>query len=693
MQVILAEKPSVARDIARYVGATTRQDGYIEGNGYQVTWAFGHLVTLADTSDYGIEGKWNLNELPIIPNPMKLVVGKNEGVIKQYETIKSLFLACTNIIVATDAGREGELIFRYIYELSGCKIPFQRLWVSSLTDKALKDGFKNLKDGKDFDNLYYSAKARSEADWIVGINATRGLTLFSKQGKLLSLGRVQTPTLSLICKRFLENKNFVPTAYFVPTLQLQANSFNFVATFEKTLPTKEAASEIIKEIGKTLTCTDIKVKDIIEQPPTLFDLTTLQQVANKRFGLSAQQTLDIAQALYEKHKILSYPRTSSSYLSDDIAPNIQPLMQHINSVHPATTIIQEIIANPLSRRPIDTSKVTDHHAIIPTEQRIVLSNLTEDEKKVYFLVLDRFVAAFYKPCLKQSTQLFFGMSKGNFKSQGMVIKDLGWRAVSQVQEEDDEKTTEDNQKLPLLKIQQIVDVLAKKITDKKTTAPPLLTEASLLALMETAGKLVEDDTLKQSLKECGLGTPATRASTIETLQRRQYIALEGKKKLIPTDIGLQVYEMVKDWEIAKPDLTGNWEKKLNLMAAGNYNLETFNTEIRNYIHSIIGVFKSGTMQNMTRIPAEHYGECPKCKKGKVIEGKKGYGCSEFRVGCNFVIWKEIAGKTISPTMLRNLITKGKTQLLKGFMSKLGKPFDATMTLNQDFRVEFILPPK
>ncbi len=675
MITVLAEKPSVAKDIAKYLGATNKKDGYLEGNNYCVTWAFGHLVEIKSLNELGYNSDWSLNNLPFIPKDFELKV--SNGASKQFQVIKGLFEKSEKIICATDAGREGELIFRYIYNLSKSKIRFDRLWISSLTDQAIKDGFNKLKNGSDFDNLYYSAKARNEADYIVGINATIGMTAKVGSG-LLSLGRVQTPTLALICERYLQNLEFKPVPYYTPELLLfPLNKLEFKARFENNFPSENEAKVINESIGTIVYVADVIKKEAKENPPYLFDLTSLQMEANKRFGFSAQKTLSTAQKLYEEHKVLSYPRTSSKFLSDDMVSIIPGLLNDILKFHDKKEAINFLLDNKVSTRPIDNSKVTDHHAIIPTEKNVDFTKLNDDEKAIYHLVVNRFLEAFMPICIKENSTVLINTDKGNFSASGSVIIEQGWRAISE-KNSDDENIKEE--KLPNLKVEDKLSVIKKEINKSFTKPLPLFTESSLLHIMETAGKLVEDSELSQAMKEGGLGTPATRASIIELLLKRNYIIRE-KKNLIPTDLGINLYNQVKDLKISKAELTGEWESKLMQIEKGNYSEDLFNTEIKKYIGELIESIKTLKIESFDKIIID----CPNCDNGKIVENRNNFSCkSSNETKCSFpVIWKKIAEKEINSSHVIELVQNGKTSIIKGFKSKEKKEFSAALIFDKD----------
>lgn len=593
MKVIIAEKPSVARELAKVFGASNKKAGYIEGTGYSFTWAFGHLLQLAPPQDYGFYG-WKQQNLPMLPQKFKLAVRKvktKEGVVedpavrKQLNVIKKLFDECTEIIVATDAGREGELIFRYIYYYLKCKKPFRRLWISSQTDQAIKDGFRNLKPGTDYDTLFNSAHCRSESDWLVGMNATQALSISAGNRAVLSLGRVQTPTLAMICSRYIETKNFVPEIYFQVAIQLNKDGNLFRAISTKNFKTKEEAEEILSKVldvasgqlkGGLITNVEAKAKK--EPPPLLHDLSSLQQEANKKKGYTADQTLGILQNLYES-KLVSYPRTGSRYIGDDVFATIPNLISKFTN-HPLfgkdAVFLTE---NKLNKRSVNAKKVTDHHAILPTGENA--GQLSSDRQAVYDMVVGRMLEAFHQECLKETTKITI-TSGSDFIANGTVIQSAGWRSV--FNDNDEEKKDEDNATLPKVSKGENLDVTNKAVLEKQTKPKPLFTEATLLKALETCGKDIEDEELRYAMKESGLGTPATRASIIETLIKREYIGRE-KKNLVPSKKGLAVYEVVKDKKIAQAELTGQWEKRLEEIRSGA-SVKEFKAEITEYTKNI-----------------------------------------------------------------------------------------------------------
>jgi len=586
MKVVIAEKPSVGREIARVFGATTKKDGYIEGKGYTFTWAFGHLLQLAAPQEYGFYG-WNVQHLPMLPQKFKLAIRKvkskdgmiaDPGVTKQLDIIKALFDEATEIIVATDAGREGELIFRYIYYYLKCKKPFKRLWISSQTDEAIKDGFRNLKPGSDYDTLFNSAHCRSQSDWLVGMNATQALSLSAGTRSVLSLGRVQTPTLAMICSRYNENKNFVPEPFYQVSIMVDKEGQVFRAITEEKYKTKEAAQLVVdgvKELGHILS---VEAKPRKEPPPLLHDLSSLQQEANKKKGFTAEQTLTLLQQLYES-KLVTYPRTGSRYIGDDVFDTVPQLIEKLKEHEELGKQAIVLSGAKLNKRSVNAKKVTDHHAVLTTGE--TPRQLSKDQQAVYDLVAGRMLEAFHQDCIKEITKITVE-SGHKFIASGTVIGTPGWRAV--FNEADEEKKEEENASLPKVKQGEDLPITEKNLLEKQTKPKPLYNEASLLKALETAGKEIDDEELRYAMKDSGLGTPATRAAIIETLIKRDYIMRE-KKSLLPTTTGLAVYNVVKDYRIAQAELTGNWEKRLEEIRSGA-SVTGFQEEIKAYTRTI-----------------------------------------------------------------------------------------------------------
>lgn len=688
MIALIAEKPSVAKDIARIIGATGRNDGYLSGNGYMVTWAFGHLIQLAMPEAYGV-ANFRRESLPILPPDFQLIPRQvkaekgykaDPGVLKQLKVIKEVFDQCDRIIVATDAGREGELIFRYIFHYLNCRKPFVRLWISSLTDKAIREGLDNLQPGERYDNLYFSAKSRSEADWLIGINATQALSVAAGQG-VFSLGRVQTPTLVMICSRYLENKNFVPAKFWQLKAHAASGGISFpaqsTAKWEQQ-PEAIAALQRVKDAGQ-LVVKSVERKEANQEPPLLYDLTTLQKEANTKLNFSADKTLSIAQSLYEK-KVMSYPRTGSRYISEDVFDEMPERVALLEQYPRFAGYAAGLNGATLNRWSVNDSKVTDHHALIITEN--LPGELSKDERAIYELVAGRMLEAFSGRCVKDVTTAVLSAGDTDFMVKGAVMKVAGWRAVFSEQDTEDE----DNATLPSLQEGQCLPLSAVDLLEKQTKPKPLHTESSLLAAMENAGKELEDAELKASLKDAGIGTPATRAAIIETLFARQYIVRE-KKNLVPTDKGLAVYKIVKDKKIADVEMTGMWETALAKIEAGGMDADTFRKSIEVYAAQITAELLSVQLSiaNGETCP------CPKCNSGRILFYPKVAKCSN--VDCTLTIFRNKCDKQLSDKQIIELVTKRKTGLIKGFKGKNGKAFDASLVLDEQFNVGFSFPEK
>lgn len=728
MIVVLAEKPSVARDLASVLGAKGKGAGYFEGEGYQVTWAIGHLISLADTQDYGYRG-WQISNLPIIPNTFLTKVTSDAGRAKQYEIIAELFQNADSIICATDAGREGELIFRYIYEMAGKGKPIKRLWVSSQTDKALKDGFAKLKDGSEYENLYAAARCRSEADWLVGINATQAYTLkFGRQAPFfdptvkrnqpLSLGRVQTPVLKLIVDRYQEAINFKPETYWELILTLEKDGQQFQAKWfrdkQERFNEPKEGEELLAKLLNEVKVEEVVMKPKSENPPGLYDLTTLQKEANKRYNFSAQKTLDLAQDLYETYKTLTYPRTDSRYLTDDIFPLVPDLLDQVAKVPAYTPFVIKAKEKGITKdtRFFNDKKVSDHHAIIPTETDPTSVKMTSDHYKIYDMVVRRFIGIFLGNCQKELSDVVVDNAGEKFRAKGTMISEAGWREIYFALEEalakrkakdssKKGKSTEDKEDenaLPLMKVGDVLPVIKKELPKKKTKAPSIHTESSILAMMETAGKEMEDDELREAMKDRGLGTPATRAGMIERLLQRGYIERD-KKKLIPTTRGISLIGLVSTQPIANPELTGEWEMRLNQIAKGEYSSDKFMDEVKNYTREVVSFLGSnrnaqtGAVAKPKEVfmPAYQLSEskCPKCHEGNILKGKRAFGCARYAEGCDFTIRPLIAGKMVEQNFIEELLEKGETTgYVQGFTNKSGKRFDARLRLKEDFSVEF-----
>ncbi len=688
MIALIAEKPSVAKDIARIIGATQRNDGYLSGNGYMVTWAFGHLIQLAMPEAYGV-ANFRRESLPIIPADFRLIPRQakaekgykaDPGVLKQLEVIKEVFDQCDRIIVATDAGREGELIFRYIFHYLDCRKPFVRLWISSLTDRAIREGMENLQPGERYDNLYLAAKSRSEADWLIGINATQALSVAAGQG-VFSLGRVQTPTLMMICDRYLENKNFVPTKFWQLKASAASGGIGFTAQSTakwEQQPEAIAALQRAKDAGQ-LVVKSVERKEAAQEPPLLYDLTTLQKEANTKLNFSADKTLSIAQSLYEK-KVMSYPRTGSRYISEDVFEEMPERIALLERYPRFAGYAAGLDGATLNRRSVNDGKVTDHHALIVTEN--LPGELSKDERAIYEMVAGRMLEAFSGKCVKDVTTALLSAGDTDFTVKGAVMKTAGWRAVLSEQDTEDEDTAA----LPPLQERQTLPLSSVDLLEKQTKPKPLHTESSLLAAMENAGKELEDAELKASMKDAGIGTPATRAAIIETLFARQYIVRE-KKNLVPTEKGLAVYRIVKGKKIADVGMTGMWETALAKIEAGDMDADTFRKGIEVYATQITAELLSVQLS----FASGETCPCPKCGSGRILFYPKVAKCSN--VDCTLTIFRSKCDKQLTDKQIVELVTKRKTGLIKGFKGKNGKAFDASLVLDGQFNVAFSFPEK
>jgi DNA topoisomerase-3 len=643
MRVVLAEKPSVAREIAAFLRATSRADGYFEGQGYQVTWAFGHLVTLKEPQDYDPALKrWSLETLPIVPEHFGLKLVEDKGARQQFAVIKRLFRAAEEIICATDAGREGELIFRYILELAGCAgKPARRLWLSSLTEAAIRDAFRRLRPLSDYDALYAAARCRSEADWIVGLNATRNYTVrYRSSGILWSVGRVQTPVLALIVHRDDEIRTFKPEPFWELLTRYREVTFKFAG--ERFAKEEDARTLLGRVQGQPFVIQGVERKEERVQPPQLYDLTELQRDMNRRFGLSADATLKAAQALYER-KAITYPRTDSRHLGSDMKGEVPRILGELRSLKPTEIGKLDLRALAFTGRVIDDKKVSDHHAIIPTGKPP--GALSPNEEKVYDAIVVRLIAVFYPACVKEVTSVT-GVSNGvPFRAKGVRVLEPGWTVLYPRKEEDKK---DDEQDLPEFRAGES-GPHEPFVRRGETTPPKPFTESTLLGAMETAGKLVTDEQLKEALKERGLGTPATRAAIIETLLARGYI-VRMKKALAATDLGRYLVALVRDRALKSPELTGEWEAKLKEVERGQLDPRQFMAEIVQYTGDVI---RSG---DEVPVDPTRLGDCPRCGR-PVIQGQRGFGCSGWRDGCPFVLWREYRGQPLGEDAIRELLQR------------------------------------
>ncbi|MGL4779636.1 MAG: DNA topoisomerase 3 [Bacteroidales bacterium] len=638
MKVCIAEKPSVAREIARIVGANQKKDGYLEGNGYQITWVFGHLCTLKEPHDYNPEWKrWSYLDLPIIPERFGIKLIDNKGVEKQFETIERLIAGATEVINCGDAGQEGELIQRWVMQKAQCKCPVYRLWISSLTEEAIRDGFQHLRPESDFQKLYEAGLSRAIGDWLLGINGTRLYTAKYGQGKnLLSIGRVQTPTLALIVNRQEEIANFKPEKYW--ELKTNYRNTTFSATKGKFMTVEEGEKFLEEVKSAPFVVTDVKTKKGDEFPPRLFDLTSLQVECNKKFSFSAEDTLQLIQGLYEK-KLTTYPRVDTTFLSDDMYPKIPNILRGLRGYELYTQFLLDKDKLPKSKKVFDNNKVTDHHAIIPTG--MAAGTISDRERKVYDLITKRFIAAFFPNCKISTTTVLGEAKEVPFKVTGKQILDPGWRVVftkeeaSQVDDPDKEKE-EEEATLPAFKKGESGEH-EPSLLEKQTQPPKPFTEATLLRAMETAGKLVDNDELRDALKENGIGRPSTRAAIIETLFKRNYIRKE-RKNLIATETGIHLVNTIHEELLKSAELTGIWEKKLREIEKGKYDARNFMAELKDMVRQVVDNEKNSHLRQQVK-PQQKVEPivCPKCKQGIVVKGKTAFGCSNWKSGCELRI--------------------------------------------------------
>ncbi len=676
MKVILTEKPSVARDIAKCMNINNKRDGYFEGNGYQITWAFGHLVELKEPDEYNPAWKrWTLESLPIIPQQFGLKARGDAQAQKQLNTIKHLFKAADEIICATDAGREGELIFRYILSWAEClQKPFKRLWISSLTDDAIRKGFAALQEGQAYDGLYRAAKCRSESDWIVGLNATRLYTLkFGGQGGLWTIGRVQTPVLALIVQKDSDISNFIAKDFWELHSLYRDTDFQYAGGRFDHKPDAEALLSQIT--GQDFRITSVKGKRELLNPPLLYDLTDLQKDMSIRYGLTADQTLSCTQQLYEK-KHVTYPRTDSRYLTNDMKSAMKPLLTTLRANFGPQIEALNLDKLALSARIFNDAKVSDHHAIIPTST--LPGSLPSHEAKVYEAIVQRFIAVFYPPCVKQITTVLGETANAvKFKTTGTIIESPGWQVLYK-----NEASNQTDKTLKILPnfVEGETGPQQPSINQGKTTPPKPYNEASLLSIMESAGKTCDDEQLKEALKEKGLGTPATRASIIEVLIKRNYIQRQ-KKTLISTESGRHLISIIADDRLKSAAMTGEWEAKLKKIEHNDYDPDQFMAEIIQFTQKI----KDESDRQL--FDPSRLGDCPLCGH-PVIEGRKGYGCSDWKAGCQFVLWKQMYGVPVTMDMARQLLQNGRT--LHSYAIKLNdEVFNAQLTLNKQGETTYI----
>ena len=691
MKVCIAEKPSVAREIASILGANAKHDGYFEGNGYQITWTFGHLCTLNTPDDYKPHWKrWDLNTLPMLPEKFDIKLVGNEGVQKQFNTIKKLFDAADVVINCGDAGQEGELIQRWVIKQANYTGKIERLWISSLTPEAIKEGFDNLKDGTDYDNLYYAGSSRAIGDWLLGMNATRLYTLrYGANQQVLSVGRVQTPTLAMLVDRYKEITYFKPKPYW----ELQTTYRNTVFNNEKgRFLKKEDGEEVLNSIkNDPFQITSVSKKKGKEYAPKLFDLTGLQVYCNTKFGYTADQTLKIVQKLYEQ-KLVTYPRVDTTFLPDDIFPKVPGILGKLSKYESLTAPLK---GKPLkkSKKVFDSKKVTDHHAIIPTGFE---GHLAEYDQNVYDIIVRRFIAVFYPECEVSNSTVIGEVAKTNFKATGKEILSKGWRVVFETAKS--KTSTKEEAIMPTFEKGE-EGPHEPSFQEKETKPPKNYTEATLLRAMETAGKQVEDDELRDLMKANGIGRPSTRANIIETLFKRKYIK-RNKKQILPTEMGIQLIDTIQNKLLKSAELTGQWEKRLKEIEEGNFSAGVFIKNMKKMVDDLVTEVR---LENNTRRLSSQAAapppksvkksnsndlnnqKCPKCKEGQLLKGKTAYGCSQYKTGCDFVMPFEFEGKKISTTQFKKLLTKGETTVLKGFKTNAGK-INAAVVFTPDFKL-------
>ncbi len=702
MKVCIAEKPSVAKEIASIVGANSRKDGYYEGNGYQVTWTFGHFCTLNTPDDYQPSWKkWSLYNLPMLPVKFDTKLINDKGVKKQFNIIKNLFENAVLIINCGDAGQEGELIQRWVIKHAGYKGKVKRLWISSLTEEAIKEGFKKLEESEKYDNLYYAGSSRAIGDWLLGMNATRLYTLkYGGYKQVLSIGRVQTPTLALLVQRHKEITQFESTPYWELQTIYRATTFNCEeGRFEK----KEDGEKLLEQVkDKPLTILSINKKRGKEQPPRLFDLTGLQVHCNKKFGYTADKTLKTIQKLYDK-KLVTYPRVDTTYLPEDMYPKIPNTIEKLKGYEKFTKPLLEKEIKK-TKKIFDDKKITDHHAIIPTG--MVPQNLSKDEFNVYDAITRQFLAAFYPECQVANTHVEAEVDGVKFKAKGKEILEEGWRVLfpkTKKSKEDKEASNEKEGEVKILPKFEKGESGPQEpsFLEKHTKAPNNFTEASLLRSMETAGKNVEDEELRDLMKANGIGRPSTRAAIIETLYKRNYIK-RNKKQILATETGIQLIDTVENELLKSAELTGQWEKKLREIEQGKYSAGKFINEMKAMIEQIVREVKaakdrpkiSAVIEKKEKIIAKESSNeelinsiCPKCKEGKLLKGQKAFGCSRWKNNCKFRLPFEFMNKKLSEKQLYRLLLKGSTVLLKGFLHN-DKKINGIISFDKNYELLF-----
>jgi len=715
LKLCIAEKPSVAREIASVLGAKIKKDGYIEGNGYAVTWTFGHLCTLKTPDEYTPMWKrWNMGELPMFPEKFETKLIKAKGVSKQFKTIKSLVAKCDEVINCGDAGIEGELIQRWVLNMAGSKKPMKRLWISSLTEEAIREGFEALVPGEQYDSLFHAGEARAIGDWLLGMNASRLYTLkFSGGQGVLSIGRVQTPTLALIVKRHEEIVSFKPEPYWV--LQTKYRDVIFNSHYRRIMEEAKAQSLLESVKDRDFEITRVDRKKAKEYAPWLFDLTSLQVECNKKYGMSADETLKIAQKLYER-KIISYPRVDTRFLPSDIYPKAKGIL---GKLKPLSEVVPGLIGKEIkkSKRVFDDSKVTDHHAIIPTGN--LIRRDSSAEWRVFELIWKSFIAVFCDDCIVMKTAVEGKAGDVKFTAKGREILEEGWRVLYAGEKTTDKGKDDDNQILPEFKEGES-GLHEPMLNQKETTPPKYYTEATLLRAMESAGRQVDDDELRELMKENGIGRPSTRANIIETLFRRKYIK-RNKKSIVPTETGIELIAVIENELLKSVELTGIWEGKLRKIEKKEFEHDTFIDEMTELVRQIVEEVKASKAgpikmiaQKKSRKATASSGKassskkgapksadntstasktpvgqtCPLCCRGKLIQGKAAWGCSSFREGCSFVLKFELFGKRITDNQAFQLVSKGKTGKITGFNVQ-GEKVSGSLYLNEKKEIRLL----
>ncbi len=716
--VVVAEKPSVARDLARVLGATQRGEGCLEGRGYRVTWAVGHLVHFAEPDDYGAawKGRWSLAQLPMIPVDWRLKTAPST--VKQFRIVQKLINAadCTDVVCATDAGREGENIFRLIYEHAGCRKPVRRLWVSSLTDEAIRDGFSRLRPGSAYDDLGRAARARAQADWLVGMNLTRAYTVRNRV--LCTIGRVQTPTLAMIVARDALIEGFVK-AFFYELVARLAEGFSarYSRDGETRIDDRAQAERLQARLKPhpTGTVTAVEKRVAHNRPPPFYDLTTLQRDANRRFGLTAAQVLEHAQALYETHKLISYPRTESRHISDDMLPQLPGILSRLDHPLAAEALARLHGGHRLGKAYVDSTKLTDHHAIIPTGKPDP-QGLSGPVRRVYELVVGRFVGVFLADQVVEETLITLDIGGETFVARGSRVLEEGWKRVEPGRgagptDGDGEGKDGPASPLPPLTLGQRVHVEALEVVEKETQPPRPFTDATLLSAMKGAGREIEDEALARAMKGCGLGTPATRAEMIEKLIRTGYVERD-RKQLRATAKGRALIALVAE-PLRSPELTAAWEQRLKEVEEGAHAAEAFYRDIVAFVCDLVPQVAAGpamtaeqiaaarpaaqghrgrgaraTQRDGPQVRSAELGGCPICRQGEILETARAFGCSRYREGCTFVVWKDLAGVSLTKGQVARLLRLGITERIDGFRAKSGRIFGARVRLGEGGKVEF-----